>query len=186
MKEDKDKWDWKSLSDILKTAINHTVDTWFILNQTHMDIKAGDVAPDLFHKMSESLDSYVGNCVRALMIQYNDSSSCTVTDFTEMNWDFAEIVQSIIERFNLKTDYVFIKINKNVGGKQTEWFDMTPKTELYEWLDNTVQVEDCKNGVRLCKSNNEYYISIVGSNYYDGNNTYMGTNEVKLYFKEIV
>lgn len=174
------KWDWDNLKDTLKSMIADTVYEWFHLCHTFMGIKGTDVS---FDAQAEEL---CGVCVKALMIHYNDSSSCTVTDFTEMNWDFAEIVQRIIERFNLKTDYVFIKINKNVGGKQKEWFDMTSKTELYEWLDNMVQTEDCKNGVRLCKSNDEYYISIVGSNYYDGNNTYMGTNEVKLYFKEIV
>ena len=176
----KEEWGWTDVSDTLKSMITDAVYEWFRLCHVFTGLKETDV------NLNEQIESLCGECVKTLMVQYANKTDAIEVVYIFEDADFSEVIQQIVETFDLKTEYVSAKVHKNIGGRHSEWIETISLCSLYEWLDNMIQTEDCKNGTRICKQGDEYYFSIVGSNYYTSDDTYLGTNEVKIYFKEFV
>lgn len=99
---------------------------------------------------------------------------------------FTDMIQDIKDTFKLKTDIIAIKVENKLSYSNGTWYDCT--SDLYEWLDDRVQCEDCKNGCQLYEEDNgDIYFCITGSNYYDKEtDEYRGTDEVHVYFKDFV
>ena len=112
---------------------------------------------------------------------------------SDADWD--DIVNEIKSRCNLNNaGYIAVKIVKDFGYKrcleahtpnlmtfyQVMW-------NLYDELDELCQGEDCKNGVQLMQDDDgTYFFQITGSNFYDKEGNYAGTDTVKVWFKEFV
>ena len=114
-------------------------------------------------------------------------------DNADTGWD--EIVCELKERFNVDdAKYIAIKEEHDYGYRRKDphvpnvstHYAIVESDELYEYLDELCQGEDCKNGVQLNQyEDGTYEFCISGSNFYDGKtNTYAGTDEVRVYLKE--
>lgn len=107
---------------------------------------------------------------------------------------FDEIVCEIKDRCKLDdAKWVAIKIVSDFGYRRHEAHVPEPHThyqvtsDLYEDLTDIVDGEDCKNGVQLYQEpDGTYYFQITGSNFYDKEDNYAGTDTVKVWFKEFV
>ncbi len=110
----------------------------------------------------------------------------------DAGWD--DIVNEIKSRCNLeKAEYIALRIVRDFGYRRIDAHTPNPSTEyrltedLYEELNELVQGEDCKNGVQIYQEpDGTYYFQITGANFYDKEDSYAGTDTVKVYFKEFV
>lgn len=91
-----------------------------------------------------------------------------ITDFENM--DFSEVISLICEKCNLTDDLVVCKVEIRTW-HEADYFDITERDGLYEFLNELIQVHDCKNGCELREENSEYYFTIVGSNRYNKKQT---------------
>lgn len=113
-------------------------------------------------------------------------------EYAETGWD--DIVNEIKDRCKLDdADYISMKIVSDFGYKRRDAHVPEPYTyyqitsDLYEDLAEIVDGEDCKNGCQLYQEpDGTYYFQITGSNFYDKENNYAGTDTVKVWFKEFV
>lgn len=124
---------------------------------------------------------------------------------TVINWmdedkaetGFDEIILELKERFKIEdAKYIAIKEEHDYGYKRKDpnvpnvstHYAVVENDDLYEYLDDLCQCEDCKNGVQLNQYEDDTYeFCITGSNFYDGKtDTYAGTDEVRVYLKEFV
>lgn len=92
-------------------------------------------------------------------------------------------------------EWVACKIVRDLGYKRKDPYKPNPHTsyqitdDLYEFLDELIQSEDCKNGVQIYQDTDtkEYYLQITGRLFYDrDNNVIINVDKVKVYFKEFV
>lgn len=108
---------------------------------------------------------------------------------------FDEIICELKERCKLENaEYIALKIVSDFGYKRHEdahtpnpqtRFDITD--DLYEYLAELIDGEDCKNGTQLYQDDDgTYYFQITGSNFYDKEDNYAGTDEVRVYLKEFI
>lgn len=105
---------------------------------------------------------------------------------------FDDIINEIKDRCKLDdADYISMKIVCDFGYKRHDAHVPEPYTcyqvtsDLYEALTEIVAGEDCKNGVQLYQEpDGTYYFQITGSNFYDKEDKYAGTDTVKIYLKE--
>ena len=107
-----------------------------------------------------------------------------ITDFGDMDW--AEVIDLICTKCNLTTDLIVCKIEKR-RWYNADYYNITPKEELYEYLSQLVQCEDCKNGCELREDNGEVYFTIVGSNRYDSEtDEFIATDIVNVKFRNYI
>lgn len=117
-------------------------------------------------------------------------------DFNNEEWedkDWYEITDCVAETCGIQDAKVIaMKVEQDFGYNRIEAY--TPEIEtyynitedLYDWLDELVQGEDCKNGCQLYEDEKGVpYFCISGANFYDKDDNYAGTNEVRVYFKEL-
>lgn len=59
--------------------------------------------------------------------------------------------------------------------------------DLIEYLTELIDSEDCKNGCQIYEEEDgTRYLQITGANFYDKDDNYAGTNNIKVYVKEFV
>ena len=112
--------------------------------------------------------------MREVLYDYLDSE--TTTD---------EVIRHITETFNLSSDIVACKVENHLSYDHSEHYAVIPDVNLYEWLNELIESEDCKNGCRIYKDEKTGpYFCISGANYYDTKtDKYLGTDEVRVFFK---
>lgn len=107
---------------------------------------------------------------------------------------FDDIINELKERCKLEdAEYITLKIVSDFGYRRKSTFEPNPSTryditdDLYEYLAELIDGEDTKNGTQLCQEDDgTYYFQITGSNFYDKEDNYAGTDTVKVYMKEFV
>lgn len=107
---------------------------------------------------------------------------------------FDDIINELKERCKLEdAEYIALKIVSDFGYRRKSTFEPNPSTryditdDLYEYLAELIDGEDTKNGTQLCQEDDgTYYFQITGSNFYDKEDNYAGTDTVKVYMKEFV
>lgn len=118
-----------------------------------------------------------------------------VIDYTNTDEDWSNIISDVKDRCNIKNaEYIAMRIVRDFGHRRKDAHVPNPATvfdltdNLYEYLNDLCQGEDCKNGCQLYYDDvlNEHYFQITGANYYDKEDKYAGTDNVKVYFKEFV
>ena len=111
--------------------------------------------------------------------------------------DWSEIITELKKRFKVEdAEYIAIKEEHDYGYKRKDpnipnvsiHYAVVKNEDLYDYLDDLCQGEDCKNGVQLNQhKDGTYEFFISGSNFYDGKTgKYAGTDEVRVYLKEFV
>ena len=93
-----------------------------------------------------------------------------VLDYLD-NPDAPEASAYLKEICNIKTKYMVCQIDNHKSYANNTYYEMTD--EFYDWLDDKIQCEDCKNGCQIYKDKDGYYFCISGS----------GTDEVHIRFK---
>ena len=91
-------------------------------------------------------------------------------------------------------EWIACKIVRDFGYTRKEVHIPNPKTsysitdDLYDFLDELIQSEDCKNGVQIYQdtSTEEYYLQITGQLFFDKADKLAGEDTVKVYFKEFI
>ncbi len=122
-------------------------------------------------------------------------STVLVKDFldTDETWD--NIIFELKERCKVeKAEYIAMRIVRDFGYNRQDARIPNLKTEyrmfedLYEELDDLCQCEDCKNGIQIFYDEVEdaHFFQITGQNFYDKENNYAGTDNVKVYLKEFI
>ncbi|MBP5594514.1 MAG: hypothetical protein J6Y02_03965 [Pseudobutyrivibrio sp.] len=104
-----------------------------------------------------------------------------VKDYLDLEGPY-DLIEDISKVFNLTGDYVAIQITEDLGWRQhtITCYDVVSKDNLYDYLDELIQCNDCKNGTQLYKD----MFCITGANYYEKDSeTYKGTDEVRIKFK---
>lgn len=105
-----------------------------------------------------------------------------VKDYLDLEDEY-DLIEDISNTFNLTSDYVAVQITEDFGWKShiNTYYDVVSKNDLYDYLDDLVQCNDCKNGTQLYKD----MFCITGSNYYSSRDSdeYLGTDEVRIKFK---
>ena len=118
-----------------------------------------------------------------------------VIDYTNTDEDWYNIISDVKDRCNIKNaEYIAMRIVRDFGYRRKDTHVPNPATvfdltdNLYEYLNDLCQGEDCKNGCQLYYDDvlDEHYFQITGANYYDKEDKYAGTDNVKVYFKEFV
>ena len=108
-------------------------------------------------------------------------SRVLVKDYLDLEDEY-DLVEDICNTFNLTTDYIVLQITEDFGYRTRThtYYDIVSKDDLYDYLDDLIQGNDCKNGTQLYKD----MFCITGANYYDGEtDKYKGTDEVRIKFK---
>lgn len=111
------------------------------------------------------------------------------TDESHVNDSWSDIIDTIREQFGLTEHLVAVKIKYYLSYRTSVVYELLDYDNLYEWLDQFTQIQECKNGIQLYQGEDtgEKYLCITGQNYYDRDtDKYKGTDEVHLYFKEYV
>lgn len=104
-----------------------------------------------------------------------------VKDYLDLEKEY-DLIKDIKETFGLHTDYVVLQITEDFGYRKTTntYYDIVSMDNLYDYLDDLIQCNDCKNGTQLYKD----MFCITGANYYERDSeTYKGTDEVRIVFK---
>lgn len=118
-----------------------------------------------------------------------------VIDYTNTDEDWSNIISDVKDRCNIKNaEYIAMRIVRDFGYRRKDAHVPNPATvfdltdNLYAYLNDLCQGEDCKNGCQLYYDDvlDEHYFQITGANYYDKEDKYAGTDNVKVYFKEFV
>lgn len=115
-----------------------------------------------------------------------------IIDWSDQKSSWSEIITKIKELCGLENaEYIATKVVRDFGFRRKDVYVPNPATvydltdNLYNYLDNLIQDEDCKNGCQLYQeSDGTYYFQITGSNFYEHN--YAGTDTIKVWFKEFV
>lgn len=94
-----------------------------------------------------------------------------VLDYLD-NPDAPEASAYLKEICGIKTKYVLCQIDYRKSYNKDVYYEMTD--EFYDWLDDKIQCEDCKNGCQIYKDKDGYYFCISGS----------GHDEVHIRIKE--
>lgn len=98
------------------------------------------------------------------------------------NPDAPDPAEKLKELCNVNTDYVICQVTNHKSYANNTYYEMTD--EFYDWLNDKIQCEDCKNGGQIYKDKDGYYFCITGSNYYDKEtDKYKGTDEVHIRIK---
>lgn len=109
--------------------------------------------------------------------------------------DWSDIIFKIKELCNIEqAEYIAMKIVRDFGYRRKDDAHVpNPATgysltdDLYEYLNDLCQCEDCKNGVQIYRdTDDQYYFQITGANFYDKEGKYAGTDTVKVWFKEFI
>lgn len=100
---------------------------------------------------------------------------------SETGWDV--IVNEIKDRCKIEdAKYIALRIVRDFGYSPTEY---RVTDDLYTELSELCEGEDCKNGCQLMQEpDGTYYFQITGSNFYDKEDKYAGTDTVKIWFEE--
>ena len=104
-----------------------------------------------------------------------------VKDYLDLEDEY-DFIEDISKTFNLTEDYVAVQITEDFGYRLRThtYYDVVSRDNLYDYLNDLIQCNDCKNGTQLYKD----MFCITGANYYDGDSdTYAGTDEVRIKFK---
>lgn len=118
-----------------------------------------------------------------------------VIDYTNTDKDWSNIISDIKDLCNIKNaEYIAMRVVRDFGYRRKDAHVPNPATtfdltdNLYKYLDDLCQGEDCKNGCQLYYDDvlDKHYFQITGANYYDKEDKYAGTDNVKVYFKEFV
>lgn len=117
-----------------------------------------------------------------------------IIDWSESETDWSEIVDTIKSKCKIENaEYITVRVVRDFGYRRKDAHVPNPSTvcdltdNLYDYLNDLVQDEDCKNGCQLYQeSDGTYYFQITGANFYDKENNYAGTDTVKVWFKEFV
>lgn len=122
-------------------------------------------------------------------------SAVLVKDYLDTNEFWDDTVNEIKSRCGIESaEYIALRIVRDFGYRRKDAHVPNPYTEyrltddLYEELDELVQCEDCKNSCQIYYDDvqDEHYFQITGANFYDKEDNYAGTNNVKVYLKEFV
>lgn len=120
-----------------------------------------------------------------------------LVDFSSDEWntkDWCEVTDYVAKTCGIKDAKVIVmKIEEDFGYNRTDAHTPNIKTyyniteDLYDWLDELIQVEACKNGCQLYEDDKGVpYFCVTGANFYDKNDNHAGTDTVRVYFKELV
>lgn len=104
-----------------------------------------------------------------------------VKDYLDLEDEY-NLIEDICNTFSLTSDYVAVQITEDFGWRSQihTYYDVVCRNDLYEYLDDLIQCNDCKNGTQLYKD----MFCITGANYHDGEtDEYKGTDEVRIKFK---
>lgn len=103
-----------------------------------------------------------------------------VKDYRDLEEEY-DLVKDISNTFNLTSDYVILQITEDFGYRTYThtYYDLVSRDDLYNYLDDLIQCHDCKNGTQLYKD----MFCITGADYYKDSETYIGTDEVRIKFK---
>lgn len=114
---------------------------------------------------------------RKLIIDYADSDNPAVIEALEAPIYLKELC-------NIEKKYVICQVTNHKSYADNTYYEVTD--DFYEWLNDKVQCEDCKNGCQIYKDDDGYYLCITGSNYYDKEtDEYKGTDEVHIRIKPL-
>lgn len=102
---------------------------------------------------------------RELIIDYLDNPKAS---------EESEASEKLKELCGISTEYIVCQVTYATRRSIKPRLEMTDN--FYEWLDNEIQCEDCKNGCQIYKDKDGYYFCISGS----------GTDEVHIRIKEYV
>ena len=114
-----------------------------------------------------------------------------------INWldsdvDLANVVTTVKRYCKVEnTAHIAMRIVRDFWYNRKEASVPNPSVEyrmtddLYEYLNDLCESEDCKNGCQLMQEpDGTYYFQITGAIFYDTEDNYTGINTVKVYFKE--
>lgn len=113
-----------------------------------------------------------------------------------INWldsdiDLANVVTTVKRYCKVENaEYITMRIVRDFWYNRKDVNVHNPSVEyrvtddLYEYLNDLCQCEDCKNGCQLMQElDGTYYFQITGAIFYDKEDNYTGINTVKVYFK---
>lgn len=63
----------------------------------------------------------------------------------------------------IETEYVLCSVTYHKYAKPIKDASYEMTDDFYEWLDDRIQCEDCKNGTQIYKDKDGYYLCISGS-----------------------
>lgn len=118
-----------------------------------------------------------------------------VKDYLDSDESWDKVINELEDRCDIKqADYIALKIVRDFGYRRKDAHVPNPATayvltdNLYEDLGELCECEDCKNGCQIYYDDVEdaHYFQITGANFYDKENNYAGTDNVKVYLKEFV
>lgn len=115
-----------------------------------------------------------------------------IIDWSDTEGDWSEVIDKIREVCGLENaEHIAMRVVRDFGYRRKDAHVPNPATsydltdDLYEYLNDLVQDEDCKNGCQLYQEpDGTYYFQITGANFYDKENNYAGTDTVKVWFKK--
>ena len=115
-----------------------------------------------------------------------------IKDYLDNEEGFDYIVSELKECCNLEqAECIAMKIVRDLGYRRKDPHVPNPSIEyrltedIYKDLDDLCQCECCKNGCQLYQEpDGIYYFQITGANFYDKEDSYAGTDTVKVYLKE--
>ena len=104
---------------------------------------------------------------RELIIDYTESSESS---------EAPEPSSHLKKLCDIETKYVACSVtyHRQSGTPEKDFYAITDN--FYEWLDNEIQSEDCKNGCKIYRDDDGYYFCIAGS----------GTDEVHIRIKPYI
>ena len=114
---------------------------------------------------------------------------------SDAGWD--DIIFEIKERCRLEdAEYIAMKIVRDFGYRRQNpyvpnpsvYYEVIDNTTLYDFLDDFIQCEDCKNGCQLMQEDDgTHFFQITGQCFSDARtDKIVGCDTVKIYFKEFV
>ena len=123
-----------------------------------------------------------------------------LVDFSSEEWcnkDWYEVINCVaktckIPETTCNNTIIFMKIEEDMGFNRSDahtpvvntYYDITQ--DVYDYLNGATEGYDCKNGCQLYQNEDgTIYFCITGANFYDKAGNYAGTNEVRVYFKEV-
>lgn len=118
-----------------------------------------------------------------------------VKDYLDSNTSWEDIISELKEHCELENaDCIAMRIVRDFGYKRNDVLIPNPSTEyrltkdLYKYLYDLCQCEDCKNGCQLMQEpDGTYYFQITGQCFYDmRTDNIVGCDTVKVYFKAFV
>lgn len=115
-----------------------------------------------------------------------------IIDWLDSEEDWDDIANEIKDHCKIEgAKYIAMKIVRDFGYRRKDAYVPNPFTEyriiydLYNALSEICEGEDCKNGCQLMQEpDGTYYFQITGSNFYDKEDKYAGTDTVKIWFEE--